>query len=248
MLIVDEMSRKLLFCLILLFNVTSIFPQTSDSIVVNRERIFTGKSLYGFMNGGSDLFFEYGFKELKALDVTYKGESYSIEIYKMATPEDAYGIYSMHTYRCKSADSIQLYDCLSRFQLQTAKGDEYISIVFGNETKKTTDGAIELMRHYSAKGNVENVTIPSQFVKDTPLSGRLKYMRGELAISNIFPEFIKIIQNIANYRVWYMKSKNIGESRVLILLADVADKEVVMSRVPIDKVLSEGESFVFLCF
>lgn len=242
-----KIARKLPLCFILLFSVASVFAQVGDSIVLNRERVFTGKALYGFMNGGSDLFFEYGFKELKALEVNYKGESYSIEIYKMDTPEDAYGIYSMHTYRCKSADSIQLYDCLSRFQLQTAKGDEYISIVFGNETKKTTDGAIELMQYYSGNVNAGNVIIPGQFVKEAPISGRLKYMRGELAISNVFPEFVKIVQNIANYRVWYLKSKEAGESRVLIQFADVADKEVVMSRLPIDKVLSEGDCFIFLC-
>ncbi|HNW48264.1 MAG TPA: hypothetical protein PKK88_00950, partial [Bacteroidales bacterium] len=44
---------------------------TSD-IKITRERDFAGTALYGFMNGGSDLFLEYGFRDLKALEITYK--------------------------------------------------------------------------------------------------------------------------------------------------------------------------------
>ena len=72
---------------------------------IKNERVFKGKALYGFMNGGSDLFLEYGFEELYVSDVKFKGSEFAVEVYMMPSPEDAYGIYSQHTFKCDPADA-----------------------------------------------------------------------------------------------------------------------------------------------
>lgn len=59
---------------------------------IKRERIFTGTGLYGFMNGGADQFLEYGVSKLTTRDIVYKGNEYTVDIYEMPTPEDAFGI------------------------------------------------------------------------------------------------------------------------------------------------------------
>lgn len=83
-----------------------------QDVEVKRERIFTGTGLYGFMNGGAEQFLEYGVTRLTARDVVYKGENYSVEIYEMPSAEDAFGIYSLHIFKCQRADMLGCIDCL----------------------------------------------------------------------------------------------------------------------------------------
>lgn len=245
------LKRQILALIVAVLSLSAVFAQTQSDISVKRERVFEGKALYGFMNGGSDLFLEYGFRVLRAIEVSYKGEDYSIEIYNMPTPEDAYGIYSQHTFKCLSADTLDSYDCLSKFQLQAPVGNNYISIVFGSVSRKTTEGARELLSYYSAGAgdSTKNPIIPDQFKGiSKPFSGRLKFMRGELAMTNVDSELMNLVKNVSNYKVWYLKSKNLGENRVLILLSDINDKEVVKAVSPINTILSEGKDFIFFGF
>lgn len=94
----------------------------AQEVEVKRERTFTGSGLYGFMNGGAEQFLEYGVSRLVARDVVYEGQEYTIEIYDMPTPEDAFGIYSLHVFRCQRADTLACIDCLSPYQLQAVAG------------------------------------------------------------------------------------------------------------------------------
>ena len=83
----------------------------AQEVKVKREREFTGSGLYGFMNGGAEQFLEYGVSKLVARDVVYEGQEYTVEIYDMPTPEDAFGIYSLHVFRCQRADTLGCIDC-----------------------------------------------------------------------------------------------------------------------------------------
>ncbi len=228
--------------------------QTEDEITVIRERNFKGAALYGFMNGGSDLYLEYGFRDLRALEVKYKGQDYSIEIYSMPTAEDAYGIYSQHTFRCITADTLSSYNCLSKFQLQAPVGEKYISIVFSSPSGDLQEGARELLKHYSTPVNItadsiKTVAIPVQFKEMVrPLSGKLKFMRGPLAISNVDSDIENLLKNISNYKVWYLKSGNQGENRVLLLFSDINDKVVVKARLSANTIVSEGKDYIFFGF
>jgi hypothetical protein len=58
------MCKRVFLLIISFLSFTSSFAIQQDSISVKRERFFNGAALYGFMNGGSDLFLEYGFNEL----------------------------------------------------------------------------------------------------------------------------------------------------------------------------------------
>ncbi|MFA5849247.1 MAG: DUF6599 family protein [Bacteroidales bacterium] len=243
--------------LILAFCSLSCFAaraQTDEEIKVIRERNFKGAALYGFMNGGSDLYLEYGFRDLRALEIKYKGQDYSIEIYSMPTAEDAYGIYSQHTFRCITADTLGSYNCLSKFQLQAPVGEKYISIVFSSPSRDLQEGARELLNYYSASATIatdslKTVTIPYQFKEiERPLSGKLKFMRGPLATSNVDSELENLLKNISNYKVWYLKSGNPGENKVLLLFSDINDKVVVKTRLSAITILSEGKDYIFFGF
>lgn len=62
------------------------------------EEYLTGEELYTYMNGGAELYLEYRFAGLTVREYSNpSGNSLSVEIYNFATPEDAYGIFSVDT-------------------------------------------------------------------------------------------------------------------------------------------------------
>lgn len=54
---------------------------------ITREQIFDGGGLWGYINGGADLFLEYGFDKLFLQEIEIDTYRFKIEFYKMNTIE-----------------------------------------------------------------------------------------------------------------------------------------------------------------
>jgi hypothetical protein len=210
-----------------------------NEIIIKRERNYKGEALYGFMNGGSELYLEYGFQELRAMDVAYKGEEYEVEIYTMPSPEDAFGIYSLHTFKCLAADTLSGYNCHSRYQLQAVKGNTYISIVFFKPVAGIKQEAVELLNYFAEGIRTENVKIPEELkIKGLPISGRLKYMKGPIARSGVVSSLESSFKDI-DCRVWlYETGQNAQE--IFITAGNGEDYKLLKSRLR-DVILYEEE-------
>ncbi len=236
--------------IILLLGLFLVYPATAQlftsDVQVNRERTFTGAALYGFMNGGSELFLEYGFQELKVVDAVYNNEEYTIEIYRMPSPTDAFGIYSIHTFKCLRTDSLGAFDCLSKYQLQAAVGNNYISIVFPSGTSAARKGAEKLLQQCMNIQNEEKLTIPEQlhFLK-TPYSGNLKYARGPLGAFAISPELSSLLEPLKEYEVWQGLSEK--GTCCLIQYAHAGDGAKLLSKISPGQVLQQGENYLLCC-
>jgi hypothetical protein len=79
-------------------NMSGYLPEKFDIIGLQRSseiRIFSGQSLWEYINGGADLYLMYNFIEVITADYM-KGETEMVvDLYRFASPEDAYGVYSM---------------------------------------------------------------------------------------------------------------------------------------------------------
>jgi hypothetical protein len=98
---------KFICCIAGILFVSSVFmtAQTPDEICswlpeVNgwekpaAKEVFNPDNLFDRINGAAPLFIENGFREMTTCDYT-KGEDYiTVQIYRHATPEDAFGMYS----------------------------------------------------------------------------------------------------------------------------------------------------------
>lgn len=91
-------------------------------------RQFTGSALYNYINGGSELFLEFGFKEL-LLQKYRKGEDeLSIEAYQMESPESALGIYLMKCGKETPIPEISIRNTGDRYQFIMVKGDYFVLV------------------------------------------------------------------------------------------------------------------------
>jgi len=232
-------NKFLLLVTISIFCAMSGFAQME----VKNERTFSGTALYGFMNGGADLYYEYGFEELVSREIIFKGEEFIVDIYTMDTPLDAFGIYSIHAYKCLRADSLGRFDCQSKYQLQAVDGNVYVSIVFQSGSNAAMKAADELYRMFITDGK-SNIRIPGQltFLASSG-SGTIKYMKGKLGVDYVQPSLIDLLEDIESYEIWYVKNTD-KDDVALFLLQSGKDCNLLQKKIPNEKILRKGEKFV----
>ncbi len=93
------------------------------------SRTFSGTSLFGYIDGGAELYLEYGFSGAVVTEISIGDAKFKTEIFKMNGPEEAFGIFSVSKYRCLSMPDLAVYSCQTKYQLQFSKGPYYISII-----------------------------------------------------------------------------------------------------------------------
>ncbi len=236
------MNKSFFTILFSLFSFGQIFSQ----IEVKTERTFTGNALYGFMNGGSDLYYEYGFKELVSRVVAYNGEEFTVDIYTMETPLDAFGIYSIHAFKCLRTDSLGRFDCQSKYQLQVVDGSSYISIVFQSGSNAARKAADELYRIYVVDGK-KGINIPPQLnYIARPYSGTVKYAKGKLGIDNVQSALSDLLEGITSYGVWYVTNADQKGNLVLFNLQSEKDCSTLLKRINKEKVIRKGAKFLLM--
>lgn len=218
----------------------------AQEMEVKREREFTGSGLYGFMNGGAEQFLEYGVSKLIARDVVYKGQEYTIEIYDMPTPEDAFGIYSLHVFRCQRADTLGCIDCLSPYQLQAVIGNKYVSVVFPSGSAAAKSRVDELIRHYLPMDGNDNPRIPERLASISSYSGRLKFLRGPIGISGVSTSLMHYLEGISYTGVWFIADKPSKSYRALVCLREKGDAETLKKKIPAVDIIQSGDDFVYL--
>ena len=102
--------------------------ETSGGKIIKTE-FYSGRALFGYIDGGAELYLEYGFRKLGRQEVEYPGERLVVEVYQMGSPIEAFGIFSVQRFKCVPVDSFLTYTCQSQYQLQVVMGNCYLSII-----------------------------------------------------------------------------------------------------------------------
>lgn len=217
-----------------------------QEVTVKRERVFTGSGLYGFMNGGAEQFLEYGVSKLTARDVVYEGQEYTIEIYEMPSPEDAFGIYSLHVFKCERADTAGCINCLSPYQLQAVEGSYYVSVVFPSGSAVAKSKVDELIRLYLPTDGKVHPEIPSQLRNLSPYSGKLKYLKGPIGVSGVSTSLSHYLEDILYTGVWFVADKPSQSYQALIYIKDEKEVNKLKRKIPAANIKQSGEFFLYI--
>lgn len=175
----------------------SSLPETS----VIESRIFTRESLYGYIDGGAELYLEYGFDTLFVTELSCRGSELQAEIYRMKDDEAAFGIFSVSRFRCNGGPKLTEHMCRSAFQLQFCKGPFYVSIVNDEGTKADQECANDLasviLSHIS-----EPSFRPDRFFEQDPDEETMRsavLVRGPLGVFNGIPDLAEIMGQASGY-------------------------------------------------
>ncbi len=89
---------------------------------------FVGTDLYNYIDGGAELFLEFGFKELLVQGYRQKNREMVLEVYQMDSPEAALGIYLMKCGEETPIEKIDARNSGNKYQFTIVKGSYFILI------------------------------------------------------------------------------------------------------------------------
>lgn len=205
---------KKLFVLIFIafsISVTLISQVNQEFPAINKEDLprskfspplyFKGESLFGYIDGGADIYLEYGFSGLTVSQFEYMKGRYKVEIYKMNGPEEAFGIFSISRFHCRQRPAFSTYTCQNKYQLLICSGSYYISII--NEAGSKADSAASIL---IGEKIVAKIAQPAAdltlFFPEVPvetLRNDAKLVKGKLGIVNGVTELEKFFKDATNY-------------------------------------------------
>ncbi len=158
--------------------------------MIDRSQTYDGESLWGYIDGGADIFMEYGFQSMLVQELTWNNEKLKLEVYRMQTPEGAFGIYSTSVIKCLQRDTLNASDCVSRFQYQLAYGNFYITITSESGSAAARQLFFPIARIIMQKNPQTMLKFPGIFTQGRLLEYRknLVYLQGSLGLQNsLFP-------------------------------------------------------------
>jgi hypothetical protein len=148
--------------------------------------VFKKDGLYGYIDGGAELFLQYGFEGLTI--IRYMGgngpaaeKEIAIEVYQMASPADAFGIFSLKREGDERiSPEIDAIHWLSGSQAALAKGNYYINIT---GVRATEDELESFAAASSTRIRAASVLPPELSLLPSAglIQGSERYIRGKLA-------------------------------------------------------------------
>jgi hypothetical protein len=179
----------------------SVNSDDLPGLTVLSARTFNGKSLFGYIDGGAELYLEYGFSLVTVSDMEYMGGRYKTEIYKMNGPEEAFGIFSVSKYKCAGSPALATYTCQTKYQLQICKGPYYISIINRTGTKSDSVASVKIGSVIAGKVNEKDFDLSfwlpgMDIVKARSLSILVK---GRLGTVNGSPDLEDFLSNAKDF-------------------------------------------------
>ncbi|MBE0677040.1 MAG: hypothetical protein IH591_20475 [Bacteroidales bacterium] len=165
------------------------------------SRIFTDASLYGYINGGAELYLEYGFDTLIVIELVCEGRDIKVEAYRMKDPEAAFGIFSVSRFRCHGGAKLTEHLCRSAYQLQFSKGPYYVSIIndTGSEADQRKSGEIaSLIIDQIADPPFDPGRFYAEGVDQEVMRGAV-LVKGPLGIYNGIPTLVGTLGEASDY-------------------------------------------------
>ena len=176
---------------------------------ITRTEYYDGSSLWGYINGGADVYLEYGFEKVLVQEFNFAGNTIKMDVYRMDSPEAAFGIFSVRRFNCLDGDSLNTLPdytihCHTKYNLQLCSGRDYISIT--NSTGKTED--LDLC--FGLAGEYLALNMPEEekynIYKNFPDTVRQyftegKLMKGALGLQNGKPDWIDYFDGIDEFEI-----------------------------------------------
>jgi len=174
---------------------TKYLPKSGEAGIWKKEgklQHFEGEALYEYIDGGAEIYHEYGFKQVVVQDyVTHTGKSVSVEIFEMTDSESAFGMYTIKTHKAGRKVSLGADAQLADYYLNFWKGNILVTLTGFDETLETRDGLLVLAKGIDSKLDLKGKRprIVSHLPEESSISQSVKYFKGILGLRNSHPFF-----------------------------------------------------------
>ncbi|UCH82980.1 MAG: hypothetical protein JSW50_10970 [Candidatus Latescibacterota bacterium] len=198
--------------------------ETGGWVPAGDAEIATGEDLYLVINGGAEIYHEYGFEA--AVFQSYQradAGSVNLEIYEMSGPAAAFGMYTFKTGREGTAIDLGNDGWLESYYLNFWKGNFVVTVIGLSDDPNVLDGVQAVAMAVDNK--LEATSRRPQIVSFLPAKGLeangVTYLKGNLALFNqylfatedIFGVREGVVGRYVTYSVFIFEYENRDESR-----------------------------------
>ena len=186
------------------------FPAIVESDIpggrITRSSYYNGDALWGLIDGGADLYLEYGFDKLLLQEIEWSGIKFRIEFYRMNDAKSAFGIYSVSQYKCDKNDSLTKFICITPYQIQSALGKIYVSVANNKGNNESVNLSLQLFNNILSRTTETIFDIPDYFKNDSlkTFIYKLKFIKGKLGLQNGFPAWSDLFDQFRNFEIYVL--------------------------------------------
>ncbi len=157
--------------------------------------VYEKTGLFGYIDGGAEIFLQYGFEAAVVLRFTREeaGPELAVEICRMESPADAFGIYSVKREGDERvSELIEAENWVSPAQVSFVKDRYYVSLLGDQVSEQDLEAAAAEVARSVPKGRADAPGLLPAF-RALPAAGQIeasrRYIRGNLAAVNESPLF-----------------------------------------------------------
>jgi hypothetical protein len=150
---------------------------------------FAGEDLYTYIDGGAEIYQEYGFRRVVVRD--YKdagGRSVNLELFEMASPEAAFGMFTFKRSGRGKVLRLGGGGELEDYYLNFWKG-RFLGTLTGFDSDPATLAGLQALAA-AVDAKIADAADPPELLAALPTaglrSGSVKYLKGPLGLNNIY--------------------------------------------------------------
>jgi len=178
-----------------LLDLTKLLPSAVDVkgwAPRGRPQVFRGEDLFLYIDGGAEIFHEYGFRQVITQDyANAAGKTVTLDIDEMASPEGAFGMYTFKTGAGGRGVPFGRDGRLEDYYLNFWKGPFLVTVVGPDASAESLEGVERVARAADARiaAGGERPALVAVLPKSWGAAGRTIYLKGPLALRNVYPFF-----------------------------------------------------------
>jgi len=187
--------KKLSISILYLLLTTQLLAQVKfpDNNVINgwvkseASRVFKKAALFNHINGGAEIFHEFGFDELIVQNYKEGTDEIAIEIYEMECPTSALGIYLMKCGHETPINDITARNSGNRFQITIFSGKYFIQINNFSGNKKNIPGMVQFSQFLLSPIKTTNhIEVLNYLPQKNLIPGSKRIIRGKYGLEPIY--------------------------------------------------------------
>jgi hypothetical protein len=153
---------------------------------------YVGEDLYTYIDGGAEIYQEYGFKQVLAQD--YKdagGRTLTLELYEMNSPEAAYGAFTFKSSGKGKGVAVGQAAELEDYYLNAWKGTIVLTVIGPDDSAASLAGIQAVAKAAAAKIPAAGTrpALMNRLPGDWAGTPHIKFFTGPLGLFNIDPFF-----------------------------------------------------------
>jgi hypothetical protein len=187
---------------------------------IERSSTYDGKALYGYIDGGAELYFEYGFRRAVVQDVVVNTQQIHLEIFEMGSSEAAAGIFSVSSHGCLKGGDLWDFTCSGRFSTQAARGRYFIRAANSAGTPEGAEASHAVANLVGQKIRDSLYIPPALFSDSLFREGQLRFTMacGSLGVQNGLDEWTSLAEKLEGYWLRVLVQESAGITNVIALL------------------------------